>query len=72
MTAQEVFYYTVSVCSWLFIIMTVIIFYRINQLISRGHKVINQVESTVNSIPEIIKRGVFEVITFLMKRIGGE
>ncbi len=72
MTAQEVFYYTVSVCSWIFIIMTVIIFYRVNRLISLGQRVISQVEETVNSIPEIIKRGVFEVITFLMRKIGGE
>ncbi len=72
MTAQEVFYYTVSACSWIFIIMSVIIFYRINQCISQWRAMVEKINSTISSIPTTIRGVTTEIIISLLKKIGGE
>jgi hypothetical protein len=66
MTAQEVFYYTVSACAWIFMMMMVVVFYRINQVISRC----NQMVGVIESIPKTIRGVVVEIITFLIEKIG--
>lgn len=70
MTAQEIFYYTISACSWIFIIMMVIIFYRINQCISQWKRLVNRLEATINSIPKTVRGVIAEIIIGLIKKIG--
>lgn len=69
MTAQEIFYYTISACSWIFIIMMVIIFYRINQCISQWKKAVNKLESAIDAAPTTFRGFLAEVIISLISKV---
>jgi VanZ family protein len=72
MTPQEIFYYTVSACSWIFIIMMVVIFYRINRCISQWQRTVGRIESVIDSIPKTIGGIIRATIISIIKKIGGE
>ncbi len=69
MTAQEVFYYTVSVCSWIFIIMMVVIFYRINQCLSQWKRAVNKLEAVIESAPTTLRGIIAEIIISLINKV---
>lgn len=69
MTAQEIFYYTLSACSWIFIIMMVVIFYRINQCISQWKRLVNKFESSLEAIPATFRGVIAEIIISVINKL---
>jgi uncharacterized membrane protein len=68
MTVQEVFYYTIIICSWIFLILSLYLFYKIFALINKIEESVNQIKESVN--PKSIARSIINLIIKQLK--GGE
>lgn len=65
MTTQEVFYYTIIICSWTFLILSLYLFYRLFSLISKIENSIDQFKR--RTAPQNIARSIINIVIKLLK-----